>query len=76
MLIKIFAKYIMRKTLQKRSRRTQRKQTRRNKKGGTKKGIIQTAIVPFGLFALHHISSRNNKKMKKRKTLKKGKGKN
>ena len=66
------------RNIQNRSRRTQRKrsQTRRNRKGGTKKGIFETAMVPFGLFAIQHLASRNNKKMKKRKTLKKGKGKN
>tara|TARA_B110000003_G_C16611812_1_gene519759 strand:+ start:769 stop:999 length:231 start_codon:yes stop_codon:yes gene_type:complete len=66
------------RNLQKRIRRSQRniRKSRKNRRGGEKKGIIETAMVPFGLFALQHVVSRNNKKMKKRKTLKKGKGKN
>ena len=60
---------------QKRSPCNKRKnnKSRRSRKGGTKKGMVETAVVPFGLFALQHLASRNNKKMKKRKTLKKGK---
>lgn len=63
---------------QKRSPCNKRKnnKSRRSRKGGTKKGMVETAVVPFGLFALQHLASRNNKKMKKRKTLKKGKRKN
>lgn len=63
---------------QKRSPCNKRKnnKSRRKIKGGTKKGMVETAVVPFGLFALQHFASRNNKKMKKRKTVKKGKRKN
>lgn len=66
------------RNVQKRARRTQQnnRKSMKNRRGGEKKGIVETAMVPFGLFALQHVVSRNNKKMKKRKTLKKGKGKN
>ena len=56
------------RNLQKRIRRSQRniRKSRKNRRGGEKKGIIETAMVPFGLFALQHVVSRNNKKMKKK----------
>lgn len=48
---------------------------RKMKKGGKKTGILETATVPFGLFAIQHLYSRNKKKRvtRKNKKIKKGK---
>lgn len=45
------------------------------KKGGKKAGILETATVPFGLFAIQHLYSRGKKKVLTRKNKKFKKGK-
>jgi hypothetical protein len=54
-------------------RRTQKR--RQNKRGGKKSGLLATAAVPFGLFAIQHLASkkygrksRKSKKSRKNKT--------
>ncbi len=67
--------------------RTQNKRTlkrrTRNRKGGKKTGLIETAAVPFGLFAVQHLLSRKSgkhgkkmKKLYKKRTMKFSKKKN
>ena len=48
---------------------------KKTKKGGKKAGILETATVPFGLFAIQHLYSRNKKKLLTRKNKKFKKGK-
>ena len=40
---------------------------RKNNKGGKKTGLLETAAVPFGLFAIQHLVSRKSRKTKKGK---------
>ena len=46
------------KKIKKKNKRTKRRTQRKRRKGGKKTGIIETAAVPFGLFAVQHIMAR------------------
>ena len=41
--------------------------SKKSKKGGKKAGVLETATVPFGLFAIQHLIARNKKLTKKTK---------
>ena len=62
----------------KQRKQTQRRGRQQNKKGGKRSGLVETAAVPFGLFAIQHVLSRKKKRnssTKKRKTNKSYKNK-
>tara|TARA_B100000886_G_C20426630_1_gene494450 strand:+ start:4812 stop:5054 length:243 start_codon:yes stop_codon:yes gene_type:complete len=57
------------KNMRRKTRNTRRRMGRRSKKGGFMGGIIEQALVPFGLFALQK-KMQNRKKTTKRKSKK------
>ena len=48
-------------------KRRKRNKSMRRRRGGNRSGVLETAAVPFGLFAISHLFSRK-KKSKHRRT--------
>lgn len=51
----------------KRRNKNKRNKSMRRRRGGNRSGVLETAAVPFGLFAMSHLFSRK-KKSKRRRT--------